>query len=134
METNEPRNTDLEPGNTPQEPRTEAQPPEELDDLQKKIHAYPEQQWNLFQRIGGAVLGLLCGYLLTFFGNYESVGMYGTIAAVLIALFVPRMIEKRIKRSVQKGRVALMIGLGVWLVAYLGIMLIRGVPLAGTGA
>ena len=80
------------------------------------------------------MLGLLCGYLLTYFGNFESIGMYGTIAAVLIALFVPGMVEKRVKRSVQKGRFALMIGLGIWLLAYLGIMLIQGVPLTVTGA
>lgn len=102
---------------------------EELDDLQTKVRNLPESKWFLFQRIGGAVLGLLCGYLLTYFGQYESIGMYGTIAAVLIALFVPGMIEKRVKRSVQKGRVALMIGLAGWMLMYLLIMLITGVPL-----
>ncbi len=134
METNKPRNTQTEQNLPDQEQKPEAMPPEELDDLQTKVRNYSEQQWALIQRICGAVLGLLCGYLLTYFGNYESIGMYGTIAAVLIALFVPGMIEKRIKRTVQKGRIALMIGLGVWLLAYLGIMLIQGVPLTGTGA
>jgi len=104
-------------------------PQEELDDLQTKVRNYPESQWNLYQRIGGAVLGLLCGYLLTYFGQYESIGMYGTIAAVLIALFVPGMIEKRVKRSVQKGRIALMLALAAWMLTYLLIMVISGVPL-----
>jgi hypothetical protein len=130
LETNKPANT--EPELTPTtENRVEVQPPVELDDLQKKIHAYPEKQWNLLQRIGGGVLGLLCGYLLTYFSAYESIGMYGTIAAVLIALFVPGMIEKRVKRSVQKGRIALMLGLGAWLLIYLGVMLLKGVPMIG---
>ncbi len=119
---------------TVQNQTPEGVPPEEFDDLQRKVHSYSDQQWILFQRIGGGVLGLLCGYLLTYFGNFESIGMYGTIAAVLIALFVPGMVEKRVKRSVQKGRFALMIGLGIWLLAYLGIMLIQGVPLTVTGA
>ena len=93
------------------------------------MRAYPDTQWILIQRVGGAVLGLLCGYLLTFFGQYESVGLYGTIAAVLVALFVPNFVEKRVKRSVQKGRIMLMIALGVWLAGYLVYMLVLGVPL-----
>lgn len=104
---------------------------EDLDDLQTKVRNLPESTWNLVQRIAGGALGLLCGYLLTIFSSYESVGMYGTIAAVLIALFVPGMIEKRVKRSVQKGRIALMLGLGVWLVAYLAFMLLNGQPMIG---
>ena len=120
METNEPRQTDLNPNE---------QPPEELDDLQKKVRAYPDTQWVMIQRIGGAILGLLCGYLLTFFSAFESVGFYGTIGAVLIALLVPNMVEKRIKRTVQKGRFMLMIALGVWLAGYMIYMLATGVPL-----
>ena len=126
METNAPKNT--EPGLTPST-ENNTEPPVELDDLQKKVQAYPEQQWILFQRLGGAALGLLSGYLLTFFSSYPSIGMYGTIAAVLIALLVPNMIEKRVKRSVRKGRVALMIGLGAWLLAFLAYMLIQGTPM-----
>ena len=123
----------LDPKNEPQitDPETPivVPPMEELDDLQTKVRNLPESKWNLFQRIGGAVLGLLCGYLLTYFGQYESVGMYGTIAAALLALFAPRMIEKRVKRSVQKGRIALMIALAAWMLAYLLIMLLNGTPL-----
>jgi len=118
-----------EPNNTDPEAPIVVPPMEELDDLQTKVRNLPESKWNLFQRIGGAVLGLLCGYLLTYFGQYESVGMYGTIAAALLALFAPRMIEKRVKRSVQKGRIALMIALAAWMLAYLLIMLLNGTPL-----
>jgi len=118
-----------EQNNTDPETPIVVSTPEELDDLQTKVYNLPEAKWNLFQRIGGAVMGLLCGYLLTYFGQYESIGMYGTIAAVLIALFVPRMIEKRVKRTVQKGRVALMIALGAWMLAFLLIMLLNGTPL-----
>lgn len=117
METNEPRL----PETTPEE-----QPEEELDALQKKVRSFPEKQWLLIQRVAGTLLGLLCGFLLTYLGNFESTRFYGTIGAVLVALIVPNLAEKRIKRSVQKGRVMLMIGLGVWLVAYAAIMLLSG--------
>lgn len=97
-------------------------PTEELDELQTKVRNLPEAKWVLYQRVCGAALGLLCGYLLTYFG-------YGTIAAVLIALFAPNLIEKRVKRSLQKGRVALMLGLAAWMLVYLAIMLLNGTPL-----
>lgn len=120
METNQEKAPDTNPNE---------QPPEELDDLQKKIHAYSEKQWTLIQRVSGAALGLLCGFLLTYFGSFESTGMYGTIGALLIALLVPNIAEKRIKRTVQKGRIMLMISLGVWLAAYAAYMLATGVPI-----
>ena len=121
--------TELEAKNPTQETPPMTPPQEELDELQTKVRNLPEAKWNLYQRIGGAILGLLCGFLLTYFGSYESVGMFGTIAAVVIALFAPNLIEKRLKRSLQKGRVALMIGLAVWMLVYLLIMLLSGTPM-----
>ena len=105
-----------------QQPPVATPPTEELDELQTKVRNLPEAKWVLYQRVCGAALGLLCGYLLTYFG-------YGTIAAVLIALFAPNLIEKRVKRSLQKGRVALMLGLAAWMLVYLAIMLLNGTPL-----
>ena len=105
-----------------QQPHVATPPTEELDELQTKVRNLPEAKWGLYQRVCGAALGLLCGYLLTYFG-------YGTIAAVLIALLAPNLIEKRVKRSLQKGRVALMLGLAAWMLVYLAIMLLNGTPL-----
>lgn len=105
-----------------QQPPVATPPTEELDELQTKVRNLPEAKWVLYQRVCGAALGLLCGYLLTYFG-------YGTIAAVLIALLAPNLIEKRVKRSLQKGRVALMLGLAAWMLVYLAIMLLNGTPL-----
>lgn len=133
METNHNNTTEQEPNLQPQAPQDQ-QPQEDLDELQKKVAALPEQRWSLFLRVGGAALGLLCGFLLTFFSQYDSVGMYGTIGAVLIALFVPNIVEKRVKRRVQKGRFALMIALGVWLAAYLIFMITSGVPMLANPA
>jgi F0F1-type ATP synthase assembly protein I len=108
--------------------QAEPEPEEELDDLQKRVRAYPEAKWNLLQRIGGALIGIVCGLLLTYFSNMQSIGMYGTIGALLIALFVPRIAEKRLKRSVNKGRIALLSALALWIAAYALIMIARGVP------
>lgn len=129
METNETRNPETETKQELIENKADQMPPEELDDLQKKVRDLPEQKWNLYQYIGGAIMGLVCGYLLTVVSSYPSIGMYGTIAAALLALFGPRMIEKRVKRSVQKARIAMMIALGVWLIGNLAYMLLSGVPI-----
>ena len=137
MEQNETRNPETNPETKPEtEPEaklqpnnTEHQPPEELDDLQTKVRDLPESKWNLYQTIGGAVTGAVCGYLLTELSSYPSIGMYGTIGAALLALFGPRLVEKRVKRTVQKARIWMMIALGVWLLAKLLFMLISGVPI-----
>ena len=137
METNETQTPETNPETKPEtEPEAklqpnnaEHQPPEELDDLQTKVRDLPESKWNLYQTIGGAVTGAVCGYLLTELSSYPSIGMYGTIGAALLALFGPRLVEKRVKRTVQKARVWMMIALGVWLLAKLLFMLISGVPI-----
>ncbi len=128
MENKDMLDPKTEQNNTEETP-IEVPAQEELDNLQTKVRNLPESKWNLIQYAGGAVLGLFCGYLLTIFGEYESIGMYSTIIAVLIALFVPKMAEKRLKRSVQKGRIALMIALAVWMLAFLLIMILNGTPL-----
>ena len=129
METNKPKDPEQDLTTLASDQPENQQPPEELDDLQKKVRDLPEKQWTLYQRIGGTVLGLLCGFLLTYFGSFESTGMFGTIGAVVIALFGPNFIEKRVKRTVQKGRIMLMISLGVWLLAYAAFMLLNGTPI-----
>lgn len=129
METNEPRLPEQGPNAQPPERDTEPQPAEELDELQTRVRNYPEKTWLRIQRVGGAALGVICGLLLTYFANMESIGMIGTIGAALIALLAPNMIEKRVRRSIQKGRVALMIAFAVWLAGYTALMLIKGVPI-----
>lgn len=132
MESQDPRGPEKERANQtdtdilPEQP--EEEPEEELDDLQKRVRAYPEAKWNLIQRIVGAAVGALCGLLLTYFSAMESIGMYGTIGALLIALFVPRLAEKRLKRSVSKGRTAMLSALAVWIGVYALIMIAKGVP------
>lgn len=103
--------------------------PEELDDLQKRVRDYSDRKWNAILTVCGGLVGLLCGALLTVFSAMESIGMYGTIGAVVIALLLPRFAEKRVKRSVQKGRVAMMISLALWLAVTAAVMIIKGVPI-----
>ena len=124
-----------------QKPKPEEQPeqpetpevintePEELDDLQQRVRDYSDRKWNAILTVCGGLVGLLCGALLTVFSAMESIGMYGTIGAVVIALLLPRFAEKRVKRSIQKGRVAMMIALALWLAVTAAVMIIKGVPI-----
>jgi len=70
----------------------------------------------------------LCGFLLAYFSAMESLGMDGTIGALLIALFVPGVAKKRLKRSVNKGRTAMLSALALWIAVYAIIMVVKGVP------
>ena len=113
----------------PETPEVINTEPEELDDLQKRIRDYSDRKWNAILTVCGGLVGLLCGALLTVFSAMESIGMYGTIGAVVIALLLPRFAEKRVKRSIQKGRVAMMIALALWLAVTAAVMIIKGVPI-----
>ena len=131
-----PRHADKEKGNCMEQqnenrqgPTNGSASPEELDDLQKRVRAMPDKKWNALMTISGAILGVLCGVLLTYFSAMESIGMYGTIGALLLAMLVPRLAERRLRRSVQRGRVALMIALGVWIAASAAIMFAGGTPI-----
>ena len=128
MESNNLLPIQEDPNKQQSAPESEPQVVLELDELQTRVHNYPDSKWALIQRVCGAALGVICGLMLTYLGNFPSIGMYGTIGAVLIALFVPNLVEKRVKRSIQKGRVALLIALAVWLIAYALIMILRGEP------
>ncbi len=101
---------------------------EELDDLQQRVRDFPDKKWNIIQYISGTAVGFLCGALVTYFPRFESIGSYGTIAALVIAIFAPRLVEKRVKRSVQKGRVSMLISLAVWIAVTALIMFAQGVP------
>ena len=113
----------------PETPEVINTEPEELDDLQQRVRDYSDRKWNAILTVCGGLVGLLCGALLTVFSAMESIGMYGTIGAVVIALLLPRFAEKRVKRSVQKGRVAMMIALALWLAVTAAVMIIKGVPI-----
>lgn len=113
----------------PETPEVINTEPEELDDLQQRVRDYSDRKWNAILTVCGGLVGLLCGALLTVFSAMESIGMYGTIGAVVIALLLPRFAEKRVKRSVQKGRVAMMISLALWLAVTAAVMITKGVPI-----
>ena len=86
-----------------------------------------DKSWNLAQRIFGVVLGILASVALfwdSLAGRSEEKGAFSfsLIAAVVIAMLVPNIIEKQGLRKIPKARTTLAIALLVCIVAYLAFI------------
>ena len=98
-----------------QENNTENQEPDKRTKLQKKIDGMNEKQWRVWQCIGGVVLGLaVCFFLLGDDGE-SMLGIYSFV----LALLVPKLLENSFRRSVNDGRIAMVITIAVILIARL---------------
>ena len=95
----------------------------DMNAFQKFIAKMDDKTWNLAQRICGAVLGVLASLALFWDGifktNKEQGGFsFSLIAAVVIAMLVPNIIEKQGLRKIPKVRTTMAIALMVCIVAY----------------
>ena len=80
-------------------------------EFEKKMAAIPENKWNLYQIIGGILIGLFTVFAL--FAGEDSSFMF--LTAICIALLGPNQFEKSANRKVYKGRVAMCISIAVGL-------------------
>ena len=99
----------------------------DMNAFQKFIAKMDDRTWNLAQRICGAVLGVLASLALFWDGifktNKEQGGFsFSLIAAVVIAMLVPNIIEKQGLRKIPKVRTTMAITLLICIVAYLAYM------------
>ena len=88
--------------------------------FEKKIHAIPEKTWNLWQTVGGVVIGLIVLAALFLGGAGLN---YFFIAALVLALVGPNILEDRGRCKLTRGRMVMIIVIGVGLVivtVYLG--------------
>ena len=81
--------------------------------FEKKMQAIPDNKWNLYQIIGGVLIGGYTVYAL--FGGRDS--SFSFLTAVILALLLPNQFEKSANRKVYKGRVAMCVTITVGLVA-----------------
>lgn len=98
-----------------------------MNAFQKFIAKMDDKTWNLSQRICGAVLGVLASVALfwdSLAGRSEEKGAFSfsLIAAVVIAMLVPNIIEKQGLRKIPKVRTTMAITLLICIVAYLAYM------------
>ena len=92
----------------------------DMNGFQKWIARMDEKKWTLVQRIAGAILGVATGVALFWNGGSNDEGgfSYSLIAAIVIAMLIPNILEKQGQRRIPKLRIALVIALGVMIAGY----------------
>ena len=90
-----------------------------MNGFQLFIARLDEQKWKLYQSIAGAVLGILAAVALFWDSNTEQSSFsYGLIVAVIIAILIPNLLERKGLRKMSRLRVVMAITLGIVIVAY----------------
>lgn len=89
--------------------------------FQRFIAKLDDQKWNLYQRILGVVLGI--GACVALFwntgkGEDESAFTWTLVIAIVIAMLIPNIIEKKAQRRIVKARTTEAITMGVCIVIY----------------
>ena len=88
--------------------------------FERRIHAIPDKQWDLYQCLGGGLIGAIAVAALFFGGTGVNAGF---LIAVVLALLLPNWLEDRGRRKLTKGRYAMIIVMAVGLI---GIFLYTG--------
>ncbi len=81
---------------------------------EKRIDALSPEKWKLCQIVGGALVGLAAVASLFVFG--EELSMYGLVVAALLALLLPRYLERAWRRKLTTARYAMAAAMLVGLV------------------
>ena len=109
-----------EPEPAPEEAAADAADDDEYipGEMEKRIDAMPPEKWRLWQIAGGAALGLAAVAALFVFG--EELSTYGIVVAALLALLLPRYLERAWRHPLNVARramvIAMIIGLAVMFV------------------
>ena len=92
----------------------------DMNGFQKAIARMSEKTWTIVQRVVGALLGIASGVALVWNGGSDTEGgfSYSLIVAVVIAMLIPNLIEKKGLRRIPKLRIALVIALAAMIVIY----------------
>lgn len=85
---------------------------------EKRIDALSPERWKLYQIIGGAAVGIAA--IAALFLTGEELSTYGLIVAALLALLLPRYLERAWRRKLTVAKramlIAMVIGLAVMFV------------------
>ena len=117
-------NASLEPDEDPIEALSESELQDriledsDMSGFQKFFARMDDAKWKLTQRIFGVFLGLGSAVALFWPGQEGKGGSYSLIIAVVIALLIPNIIEKRLGRKITQTRFAMAITLGIAVIAF----------------
>lgn len=91
---------------------------------EKRIDALSPQQWKRWQIAGGAAVGLAAVACLFVFG--QELSTYGLIVAALLAILLPRYLERAWRRPLAVARVAMIVAMLIGLGGMTLVIFLRG--------
>jgi len=81
---------------------------------EKRIDALTPRQWKLWQIAGGAAVGLVCVGSLFVLG--QELSAYSLILAAVLAILLPRYLERAWRRKLNTARYAMIVAILIGLV------------------
>jgi phosphotransferase system glucose/maltose/N-acetylglucosamine-specific IIC component len=91
-----------------------------MNGFQRFCAKMEDNTWTLCQRILGVVLGIASCVALFWRGSSdtENAFSWSLIVAIIIAMWVPNIIEKQALRRIPKTRTSMVITMGIIIVIY----------------
>jgi len=97
-----------------------AAPEDTRTDFQRRCAAISDKKWNIIQSIGGVILGGAVVFFL-FGGTSDDAFSIFTVYALVLAMFVPKYVEKTCDRNLDRGRIVMVIAIAVGMILQLVI-------------
>ncbi len=82
-------------------------------EMEKRINAMPPEQWKRWQMLAGAGMGIAIVACLFVFG--QELSSYGLIVAALLAIVLPRYLERAWRCKLNTARMAMIVAIVVGL-------------------
>ena len=82
-------------------------------EMEKRINAMPPEQWKRWQLLGGAGVGIAIVACLFIFG--QELSSYGLIVAALLAIVLPRYLERAWRCKLNTARMAMIVAMAIGL-------------------
>ena len=84
-------------------------------EMEKRINAMTPEQWKRWQLLGGVGVGIAIVACLFAFG--QELASYGLIVAALLAIVLPRYLERAWRCKLNTARMAMIVTMVIGLVA-----------------
>ena len=82
-------------------------------EMEKRINAMSPEQWKRWQMLGGAAVGIAIVVCLAVFG--QELSTYGLIVAALLAIVLPRYLERSWRCKLNTARMAMIVAIVIGL-------------------
>ena len=82
-------------------------------EMEKRIEAMTPEQWKLWQILGGGAVGIAIVICLFAFG--QELATYGLIVAALLAIVLPRYLERAWRQKLNTARIAMIVTMVIGL-------------------